>query len=342
MFYRARHEPGSKFVYAIFGIQYRGTEPKDRSRELINALDKLITGKAHLDRITYPGKQDFGTIVWLSYWRPEKLAAWFASDPVSSFWRNLPNDAGVWREFLTVDTGRTQNACTAESPDGVNGLDQMKVFSEKIGYWGCARDRIPDSSPEERFSGSLKEVPERTPEDGTIRQGRTIITEAPDDMCFLIEGQDHSLMSVEERQHWFAEFDDLVTGWMLHLEEKSRENGLLDVRMGYVPEKGNFRTSGPVYLNHNRKIEQFFWLDMQKFERSGRVHHGHIKLRRKWMEHYSPGGPMGNGVGRTILWQETSILKGKDIEAEYIGCREGTGLMGYDSTEFVKSKTVMT
>ncbi|KAJ8114722.1 hypothetical protein OPT61_g3466 [Boeremia exigua] len=316
MFYRAKHEPGSKFVYAIFGVQYEGAEPTGRSRELFNDFDKLISGKAHLDRMKCPGKGDFGTIIWLSYWRPPQLVEWFASQPVSSFWKNLADDAGIWREFLTVDTGRAQNACTAKLTNGVNGLDQMESFSDHIGYWGCNRDRLPDSSPEEQFTGSIQEIPKQTPENGTIRPGRTIITGAPDNICFLVEGQDHSLMTEEEKKHWFAELDDLVTGWMLHLDDKSIENGILDVRMGYVPENGTFRTAGPINLDHNRKIELFYWLDMKRFERAGRVHHGHIKLRRKFMEAYSPAGCMGNGVGRTVLWEETSILKGKDIEAD--------------------------
>jgi hypothetical protein len=92
----------------------------------------------------------------------------------------------------------------------------------------------------------LEKVPERALEQaGIIRPGRTTITDAPDNICFLVEGQDHSLMTPEKKKHWFSEFDELFTDWMVHLDEKSVENSLLDVRMGYVPEHGTFRTAGP-------------------------------------------------------------------------------------------------
>ncbi|KAF4822799.1 Phenylacetaldoxime dehydratase [Colletotrichum tropicale] len=215
------------------------------------------------------------------------------------------------------------------------------MFSEKIGYWGCLRDRLAQATADEKFSSPLAEMPERVPELKEIRRGRTSITKVPDNICFLVEGQDHSAMTPAEKTYWFEEFDELVTGWMHHLGDNAAANGLLDVRMGYVPENGRFRDhEGPINLNHSRKIELFYWMDMSKFERAGRVHRGHVKLRKKWMEAYCPVGPMGNGVGKITLWGETSILKDGDVQAEYIGCREGTGFMAYDGSTAVQSTTV--
>ncbi|KAI4604009.1 hypothetical protein KJ359_000135 [Pestalotiopsis sp. 9143b] len=316
MFFRASHKPGAKFVYGIFGVQYQGDEPTSSRLDLIQQFDELIDEKAHLDRIVYPTKnKSFGTRIWLSYWTPDTYTAWWASDPVKAFWNALPDDAGIWREILTVDTGRTQNAVTAELKNG--------------------------SSPDEKFPSSLAAMPERVPESDSIRRGRTTITRLPDNIMFLVEGQDHSAMTAEEKTYWFNEFDELVTGWMHHLGDNAADNGLLDVRMGYVPENGRFRNLGPVNLDHNRKIELFFWLDMSKFERAGPVHRGHVKLRKKFMEAYCPVGKMGNGVGKITLWEETSIMKGNEIQAEYIGCRDGTGFMAYDKTDAVDSTVVV-
>lgn len=80
---------------------------------------------------------------------------------------------------------------------------------------------------------------------------------------------------------------------------------------------------------------------MSKFERAGRAHRGHVKLRKKFMEAYCPVGKMGNGVGKITLWEETSIMKGNEIQAEYIGCRDGTGFMAYDKTDAVGSTVVV-
>ncbi|KAK2735531.1 aldoxime dehydratase [Colletotrichum kahawae] len=280
MFSRAAHKSGAKFIYGIFGVQYSGDEPAGRQLDLIQSFDALIDGKAHLDRIVYPTKnKPFGTQIWLSYWHPETYAEWWASSPVQEFWNSLPDDAGVWRETLTVDVGRTQNACTADLKNGVNGLGEKEMFSEKIGYWGCLRDRLAQATADEKFSSPLAEMPERTRESEEIRRGRTTITKVPDNICFLVEGQDHSAMTPTEKTYWFEEFDELVTGWMHHLGDNAAVNGLLDVRMGY-------------------------------------------------------------GVGKITLWEETSILKGEDVQAGYVGCREGTGFMAYDGSTVVESSTV--
>ena len=241
----------------------------------------------------------------------------------------------MWREILTVPVGRTQNAGTAELKNGVNGLGDMELFTDKIGYWGCLRHRLPEATDEEKFTSPLESMPSKVPKN--IRHGRTFITEVPDNIGFLVEDQDHSMMSSDEKTYWFEEFDDLVSGWMGHLAKDTVTNELFDVRMGYVPRSGTSRNTGPINLNHNRKIEMFYWMDMSKFERAGRLHRGHVKLRKKWMESYAPGGKMGDGAGKIALWEESSILKGRDIEAEYIGCREGTGFMAYDKTGVIKS-----
>ncbi|KAJ4179237.1 hypothetical protein NW759_017309 [Fusarium solani] len=341
MYFRARFQPGDQFIYGIFGIQYRGEKPTGRQLELIDTFDKLIDGRSHFDRILCPGPNEFRTRIWLSYWWPDKYEEWWTSPPVTRFWSDLPDDAGVWREILTVPASRTQNAVTHELKNGVNGLGEMEASSEHSGYWGCMRDRLSESSPEQRFKSPLDEVPERVPEGPSIRKGRIIITELPDNICFLVEGQDHSLMVPEERTAWFEKFDDLTDEWMHDLEANAAANGLLDVRMGCVVEFGKFRDKGkgPVFLDYNRKIELFYWLDIAQFERVGRSHKGHIKLRKDFMTTYSVG-KLGSGIGKCCLWEETSVMKGSEIQAEYVGCREGTGFMGYDETGKIKSQVL--
>jgi len=58
------------------------------------------------------------------------------------------------------------------------------------------------------------------------------------------------------------------------------------------------------------------------------------------MEVYGPGGQMGDGKGQINLWEETSILKGSYILAEYVGCREGTGFVAFDKSGMVHSQQV--
>ncbi|KAI7758738.1 hypothetical protein LZL87_012244 [Fusarium oxysporum] len=157
MFYRAEFQPGDKFIYGIYSIQYQGQSPNGQQLSLIQKFDKFITGKAYLDRITVPGTNEMSIQIWLPYW---------------------------WSE--------------------------------------------------------------------------TIVTVFPDNICFLVEGQDHSGMSAREKGLWFEDFDELVTGWMGYLAKDPTGNGLFDVRMGHVSDRGTFKAETPVNLNHSRKIKMFY------------------------------------------------------------------------------------
>ncbi|KAF5566068.1 aldoxime dehydratase, partial [Fusarium napiforme] len=99
-----------------------------------------------------------------------------------------------------------------------------------------------------------------------------------------------------------------------------------------------FRTRKSTDHHCQRKIEMFYWQDMSKFERVGRIHRGHVKLRKRWMEVYGLGEEMGDGKGQINLWEETSILRGSDIVAEYVECREGTGFMAFDRSGIIHSQ----
>ncbi|KAF5971722.1 aldoxime dehydratase [Fusarium coicis] len=196
---------------------------------MYGTFDKLITGQAHLERVTVPGTDEMSAQIWLSYWWPESHAKWWPSPDAKQFWDELLEDAGVWREIITATANRVQNACTAELKNRMNGLGEMEPFGDKIGYWGCVRHHIPDVSLGDKLASSLEEMPARVPETTTIRPGRVIVTDLPDNICFLVEGQDHSGMSAEEKALLFEDFDELATGWMGNLTKDTTANGIFDV-----------------------------------------------------------------------------------------------------------------
>ncbi|KAI8675554.1 hypothetical protein NCS57_00456900 [Fusarium keratoplasticum] len=132
MFYRASFKPGDIFLYGIYGIQYQGQSLSGRQLHLVQQFDELIAGQAHLDRITVPGNDGFATQIWLSYWWPESHAEWWSKPAVKEFWDGLPEDAGMWREVLTVSPSRVQNACTAELKNGLNGLGDMELLTGPV------------------------------------------------------------------------------------------------------------------------------------------------------------------------------------------------------------------
>lgn len=318
-------------VYSLFGIQRlpgKDTEP------LIKQFDTLITDiPTHIDNL----EQDtpVPTHIWLAYWpSPEAFQKWWTSDPVTTFWSSLPDDAGTYKEILTVPPGRTQHGTNkADRPAGMAHLGDFESILDKSGYWGCYYDRMPDVTNENRFRSSFLRTPNRTglpKRKPSIRSGRVQIQSLPDNICFVVEGQDHSVISPEERKHWFEHFDKPVENWIGDLVTAGPENGVLDARLCYAPESGMYRDSSaqPHALNFNRKVQLFYFLDMEAMEKIGRENAGHVRFRRKFLNDYGTAGVMGQLPGELCLWVEASILKGRDMECEYVGCVEGTGLMG--------------
>ncbi|KAL2821428.1 heme-containing dehydratase protein [Aspergillus cavernicola] len=319
-------------VTSLFGIQRL---PSNDNTDLIDTFNTLITPHArHIEHL----EQDtpIPTRLWLAYWPSRAdFQKWWSSDPVSSFWSSVPDDAGIYREIMEVPPGRTQHGTNiADRLSGMAHLGKFESILDKSGYWGCYYDRMPDVTKENTFPSEVEKKPSRiVPEIGNtstlpIRKGRVNLHSLPDNIAFVVEGQDHSLISPDEKAHWFAHFDQSVTNWISDLVAAGPERGILDSRLCYVPESGMYRApdAQPRALNFNRKVQLFYFLDMAAMESIGRQNVGHVKLRREFLGSYGPGGVVSEG--KLCLWVEASILKGSDVECEYVGCVEGTGLMG--------------
>ncbi|RDW87016.1 phenylacetaldoxime dehydratase family protein [Aspergillus mulundensis] len=321
-------------VLAVFGIQ---ALPSNNAGTLIEAFDTLIS--PHAPSIENLEQNDpVATRLWLSYW-PSRASfdEWWSSPPVASFWSSLPDDAGVYREIMTVPPGRTQHGTNVLKQH--NGMAKLGVFEDigdKSGYWGCYYDRMADVTRERRneFRSSTETRPARvsalagTP--ANLHRGRVTINDLPENIAFVVEGQDHSLIQSKEKEYWMEHFDQPVTNWIRDLVDAGPQAGILETRLCYDPSKGLYRSpkAQPPALNYNRKVQLFYFQDFEAMEKIGRENKGHIKLRREFLQSYGPGGAMGELPGKLCLWVEASLLKASEIEAEYVGCVEGTGFMG--------------
>ncbi|KAL5339776.1 heme-containing dehydratase-domain containing protein [Aspergillus crustosus] len=196
----------------------------------------------------------------------------------------------------------------------------------------------PATAPESAISS--------TPSNITIHPGRLTPPPLPNNICFVIEGQDHALLHPLEKAHWHKDLDGSVSSWIEDLVTASKtpsDTGVLEARICYDGDSGLYHPDEkeiqtPAALDYNRKVQLFYFSDMHAMEKIGRENQGHVRLRRRFLQDYGPGGVMaqiqenamnhgGPGLG-LLLWVECSILQGRDIECEYVGCVEGTGLMG--------------
>ncbi|KGO73989.1 heme-containing dehydratase [Penicillium italicum] len=330
------------FVYSVFGIQYPTGDPTKAQKALTEEFDSLISGHAvYIDKLTQDGCATYlagKSHVWLGYWKSsESYQTWWARDDVSQFWAALPSDAGMWREILTPSSRRTQYGSSKPTPSGLLSLGERIDLGHKAAYWGCYRHRMADHDSDDMAS-PVKETlephrPLSSPSAGIsnleIRPGRVHMTKFPDNICFVVEGQDHSAITNEEREFWAENFDESASRWINDLMEAGPESGILDGRVCYEADSGLFLEGEPNALRHNKKIQLFYFKDLSHMEKIGRLNKGHVGLRKRIIESYGPNGPMMNG--QIWLRVETTVLKASEMDCEYIGCVEGTGFMAFGS-----------
>ncbi|KAK8085189.1 hypothetical protein PG997_006460 [Apiospora hydei] len=89
-------------------------------------------------------------------------------------------------------------------------------------------------------------------------------------------------------------------------------------------------------LDYPQQNLLLFWLDLSHIEHLARYDKVHVKLRHNFLAAYGPGGVMAGGD--ILLWVDMGILKGDEMDAEYVGCYEGSGFMAYDHDAAFESR----
>jgi len=323
------------FAYAIFGVQYTSLTPEKHAT--ISTLHELLISSAgRVDSLQNDSSQSLPirTATFIAYWlHAEDYASWASSDAVTKFWASLPPDAGVWREIMTVPKSRYMFAANQEIKWGLATMLDLRPSSDK-GYWGVYRHRLSDTpdvhtDPADTFTSPFVTPAKATAnrdEDSkpvlaaspsitiTIRHGRVRVSNPPDNLCFVREGQQQAELVGIEKEIWLEEIMPLVESWVHHLDAERDKNGVVALSTHVEDSKSCAGADVVAYF-----------MDLAHFEKAGRSFRGHVKLREKVMSLYGPGGKLSGG--KAALFVELCVLKKGDLEAEYIGCAENTGLM---------------
>ncbi|RMJ09447.1 hypothetical protein CDV36_010935 [Fusarium kuroshium] len=335
---RSRFPTAHHFTISLFGCQYHAESPSAAKLDLINKFDSLIKGVAlHVEELE---QNDLPSKVWMSYWSsPQSFKSWWTSDDTMSFWNSLPDDAGFWRETISLPATRAMYESNGQQPSGFGHCGKSIPLTEKTGYWGAYRSRMTPDSPDDKFSSPLSTSPEPRPFTNKIRYGRTRMTKFPDNICVVVEGQDYSLMPDKEREYWDENFAGLTKQWVTNVVTAGSKQGMVSARAcqttngmnGTNGHHDETSTNGSALfpgLDYIRQAQILFWLDLSKMEHLGRWDKVHVKLRRQFMTAYGPGGDCEGGD--LLLWVDLGILKGNEMDAEYVGCYDGTGFLAYD------------
>ncbi|CAN8100599.1 unnamed protein product [Discula destructiva] len=357
---RAKFPTAHHFTISLFGCQYHTPQPSETKRALITAFEALLLrpeAALHVEELSQNDSNP-PTKIWMTYWAsPQTFKAWWESPDVAAFWTALPSDdAGFWRETISLPATRAMHtAVTTARRDGFGHCsDSLVPLTGRVGYWGAYRSRLTKDHEEDRFASDLPAVPapgRPLSSDGgrRIRPGRVRMAAFPDNLCFVVEGQDYSGMGTREQKYWRENFDPLVTRWVTNVMTGGPEKGLVNARAchDFKGAKQEQSKAAPppaddIFpgLDHARQLQVLFWLDISYMEHIGKHDTTHVKLRREFLSAYGPGGEMEGGD--LLLWVDLGVLKADEVDAEYVGCYDGTGFTALDGHPSFRSEMVET
>ncbi|THV92347.1 hypothetical protein D6D26_08577 [Aureobasidium pullulans] len=346
MVFLADWEKEHLFVYGIFGVQHKEGQTENTTA-IVESLHSLLTSSAgQVDLLTNEShglatETELHTTTFVAYWLDATVyQVWASSGEVQHFWNTLYDDAGVWREVMTIPTSRYMFAANQNFRWGLTCLIDKLRASNDEGYWGVYRHRIGSkddtfTSPyitaakAKRTTDDIKkasglrvlDIPAEGPKSSSkVRLGRVRLKNIPDNICFVREGQRQPNIAKEELGLWLEKVAPHARSWIEHLDLHREKNGVLSFST-HVGQESKLTDSEAAETD-----QLAYFLDLAHFEASGRAFKGHVQLRKTVMEMYGPGGPM-EGIGKAELYVELLILKSDEFDAEYVGCLEGTGLM---------------
>ncbi|KAF4627420.1 hypothetical protein G7Y89_g10736 [Cudoniella acicularis] len=335
------------FAYGLFGVQYETltSEKKKTILELYSLLSQSADRVDHLQSQSH-GLPNIGpsSSTFVAYWlRSEEYEKLKETSSWKEFWSGLPGDAGVWREVMTVPKSRFMHASSQEVESGMSSLLKLKQSSDE-GYWGVYRHRLsetPDKHTDPNDTFTSPYVTAKASSDkpvisiakgvgAEIRPGR-VRPSIPDNLCFVREGQRQPHCPKEEIDAWIESITPHAQSWITHLNEEREKTGVISLTTHLGHENPSTKSTADPFADvEGDRIPETnqlaYFLDLAHFELAGRSHRGHVQLRKNVMELYGPGGKLST-MGKAALYVELCVLKSGDMDAEYIGCMEGTGLM---------------
>jgi Haem-containing dehydratase len=340
------------YVIALFGIQYKDITPE--KQKMASTVLRMIEASAGQVDCLLDDQEDgcndgCSTILFVAYWASSSdYRAWWSQNDVQSFWRSLPDDAGVWREVMTVPESRFMHASTADKKTGMSLARNANLHqSSNEGYWGVYRNRLAASKTDDLMSPYITAATPKTAngaadkptlelvnpmgEPKLIRHGRVHLPKGIDNLAWAREYQSYVGVKEAEQEQWSKHLTPHAKAWMGHLDKERCKNGFLSFRMSVAVERAELETGNAASFKKINEMNQFAYiLDIAHFERAGKSFEQHRKLRKNMMELMGPDWA-------AHLMVELAILKSSDLEAEYVGCVEGTGLMFLE--EIVGGKT---
>ncbi len=305
-----------RLIYGIFGVQARSAGAGAATAAALEAAFAAADGPQHLEHLRYVDEQGAHCEVYLAYWTDRaRYRRWRDGAAFCTWWQSVPlqGPVGCWREIIDAGRDYYQYGAGVPQAGGLSALAEL-VPCDKFGYWGGYRDRVP-ASVHDDFAPALSEMPPRV-----VREtlGRRLRIEAPDNLCFIREGQGWDQASVQEREIWQAQMTSVVDRWVGALHDQPAETGCfslrfcqeLDVKTQVVMEK---------------QSQLAFLLSLAHIERAARTSHAHLAVKKTFTDMVTEP----RFTPRMHIWVEMLIVKRGELDTEYLNCHPLTGLLPY-------------
>lgn len=240
---------------------------------------------------------------------------WWSGAAAQSWWQGLPQDGpcGYWREVMTVPAERFNYAAGTEDRVGSAGVLPLHPCAT-FGYWGAYRDRLP-ASAEDAFESPLAAAPAPVVRD---TRGRRVRVVAPDNLCFIREGQGWGGCGAEERAVWDEQMNPVIDTWVARLGADPVQTGCLSIRDVAECDPG----SG---ADHPRRSQFAFLLSLGHIEQAARTDPAHLAVHGAFVKMYREP----RFTPQMHVWVELAVLKRDELDAEYVNCDPGTGLLPF-------------
>lgn len=249
----------------------------------------------------------------IAYWRSNEAARTCLASPLfTRYWERLvaqASDYGVFKECMNIPFKRSETLFSGPVHD--HGYSQMRKdivgpINEHM-YWGGMRDRIAFSANDPLESVSPVRVVEKT--------DRRVVVEAHENLCVIRSGQDWSHCEGEQLAEYLEQIEPVLRAGMNFLRDEGNSVNCYATR--YIKDlslKGEDirRSCGLAYFRTMKDLEE--WAEH---------HPTHLEIFNTFLSIAPKYGP----DLQLRLWHEVSVLPAGNQLAEYVNCRDGTGLL---------------
>ncbi len=278
------------------------------------ALDAALGGADYRDLVTSDAGGGLRETVCIAYWRrPEAAEKTLQSDAFNAFWTKHSAEGlgyGLFKECMNIPFERSETLFSG--PEHNHGYSQVREGI--VGpvphhmYWGGMRDRIPHSAHDRLEAPGPVRVIERSE--------RHTVVEAHENLCIIRSGQDWGHCDNSQRDEYLGLMEPVLEAGMTFLRDRGDEVNCYACRyMKDIALDGS---------DPKRSCGLAYFRTMADLEHWAEHHPTHLEIFNTFLSIAPKHGPNL----QLRLWHEVSVLPAAGQRAEYINCREGTGLVG--------------